>query len=83
MNQQQLDVLIIGGGQAGLALGYHLCRTPVTFQIIERHARLGESWRQRSRGSVHTGTLPNLQHGHPYPGNHRTEMPDLHTERKK
>jgi putative flavoprotein involved in K+ transport len=70
MNQQQLDVLIIGGGQAGLALGYHLCRTPVKFQIIERHARLGESWRQRYDSLVlfsprAYSALPGL----PLPGN--------------
>jgi cation diffusion facilitator CzcD-associated flavoprotein CzcO len=29
-----LDVLIIGAGQAGLALGYHLKTTPLRFQLV-------------------------------------------------
>ncbi len=42
-----LDILVIGGGQAGLALGYHLQRTPYRFQIIEGGSRIGDSWRTR------------------------------------
>ena len=41
------DVLIIGAGQAGLALGYYLRRTPLRFQLVERNRRIGESWRRR------------------------------------
>ena len=29
-----LDILIIGAGQAGLALGYHLKTTPLRFQLV-------------------------------------------------
>ena len=42
-----LDVLVIGGGQAGLAMGFHLKKTPSSFRIAERHARVGDSWRKR------------------------------------
>lgn len=42
-----LDVLVIGAGQAGLALGYHLRRTGLRFLLVERHGRVGESWRRR------------------------------------
>ena len=42
-----MDVLIIGAGQAGLALGHYLRQTPLRFQLVERHERLGESWRRR------------------------------------
>ena len=42
-----LDVLVIGGGQAGLAMGYHLKKTRSSFQVVERHARVGDSWRNR------------------------------------
>jgi putative flavoprotein involved in K+ transport len=42
-----LDVLVIGAGQAGLALGYHLRQTGQTFLIVDRFHRTGESWRQR------------------------------------
>jgi putative flavoprotein involved in K+ transport len=42
-----LDVLVIGGGQAGLATGYHLRSTGFRFEIVEGHARVGDSWRRR------------------------------------
>ena len=42
-----LDILVIGAGQAGLALGYHLKTTPFTFQIVDCHRRIGDSWRKR------------------------------------
>jgi putative flavoprotein involved in K+ transport len=45
--ERTLDVLVIGGGQAGLALGYYLQQTPYRFQIVEGNARIGESWRKR------------------------------------
>jgi putative flavoprotein involved in K+ transport len=46
-NAPKLDVLIVGGGQAGLAMGFHLKKTPLSFRIVERHARVGDSWRNR------------------------------------
>lgn len=45
--QQTLDILIIGSGQAGLAMGYHLKQTPFRFQLINCHPRVGDSWRNR------------------------------------
>src|SRR5215217_2182642 len=41
------DVLIIGGGQAGLAMGHRLKETPFRYRIVERHPRVGDSWRNR------------------------------------
>src|SRR5688500_1041896 len=41
------DVLVIGAGQAGLALGAHLKTTPFRFQLVDRHGRIGDSWRKR------------------------------------
>lgn len=43
------DVLVIGGGQAGLAAGYHLKRTRLSFRILEAAPRVGDSWRRRYR----------------------------------
>ena len=46
-NAPELDVLVIGGGQAGLAMGSHLKETPFRYRIAERHPRVGDSWRNR------------------------------------
>jgi len=37
----ELDVLVIGGGQAGLAIGHQLRATGLRYQILERHSRVG------------------------------------------
>lgn len=42
-----LDVLVIGAGQAGLAIGYHLRTAGARFELVERNQRIGDSWRQR------------------------------------
>ncbi len=47
MIDRDLDVLVIGGGQAGLATGYHLKQAGHRFQIVERNPRVGDSWRNR------------------------------------
>jgi putative flavoprotein involved in K+ transport len=41
------DVVIIGAGQAGLAVGYHLARRGVPFVIVDAADRIGDQWRQR------------------------------------
>ena len=41
------DVLVIGGGQAGLAAGYHLQRQGIDYRIVEADARIGDVWRRR------------------------------------
>jgi putative flavoprotein involved in K+ transport len=43
----ELDVLVIGAGQAGLATGYHLGRTGLRYQLLDGNSRVGDSWRQR------------------------------------
>ena len=42
-----LDVLVIGAGQAGLAIGHHLSRTGDRFLIVDAAAEIGASWRRR------------------------------------
>lgn len=41
------DTIVIGGGQAGLALGYHLARHDLDFVILDAGSRVGDSWRRR------------------------------------
>ena len=44
---EAIDTVVIGGGQAGLSMGYHLARRGVRFAILEANHRIGDSWRQR------------------------------------
>jgi putative flavoprotein involved in K+ transport len=47
MNTDQCETVIVGGGQAGLAMGYHLARRGRQFVILEANDRVGDSWRTR------------------------------------
>lgn len=42
-----LDTMIIGGGQAGLAMGYYLKEQQRKFLILDANPRGGDAWRQR------------------------------------
>lgn len=44
---ERFDTLVIGGGQAGLALGYHLARRGRDFAILDASDRVGDAWRER------------------------------------
>jgi putative flavoprotein involved in K+ transport len=44
---ERFSVVVIGGGQTGLAAGYDLARRGVEFVILEREFRLGANWRPR------------------------------------
>jgi len=44
---EQPDVLVIGGGQGGIALGARLRRLGVSTLIVEKNPRAGDSWRNR------------------------------------
>ncbi len=39
-----LDTIVIGGGQAGLAAGYHLLKKGLRFLILEESNQIGGSW---------------------------------------
>lgn len=42
-----LDVLVIGAGQAGLAIAYHLRRAGLRFLVVDAATELGAAWRDR------------------------------------
>jgi len=44
---RRVEVLVIGGGQAGLSVGYHLARRGVRFEILDASERVGDAWRNR------------------------------------
>src|SRR3954469_20206595 len=41
------DVVVVGGGQAGLALGYHLMKQGQDFTILDAAPEPAAAWRQR------------------------------------
>src|SRR5512138_46628 len=47
MKRERVQVVVIGGGQAGLSVGYCLAQRGLSFVILESHARVGDSWRRR------------------------------------
>jgi len=44
---EQTDVLVIGAGQSGLAVGHHLQRRGRRVLLLDRNERIGDSWRAR------------------------------------
>jgi putative flavoprotein involved in K+ transport len=44
---KELETVIVGGGQAGLAVGYHLAQQGRSFLILDENERTGDSWRTR------------------------------------
>ncbi|TRV76236.1 NAD(P)/FAD-dependent oxidoreductase [Streptomyces sp. 130] len=74
---RRTDVVVVGGGQAGLAAGYHLRRRGLDFVILEADAAPGGSW-QHMWDSLHLfspaehsslpGRLMPAQAGETYPG---------------
>lgn len=43
----EVETVVIGGGQAGLSVGYHLQRQGAEFLILDAHERTGDQWRRR------------------------------------
>ncbi len=44
---ENIETVIIGGGQAGLATAYHLLGRGRPFVILDENQRIGDAWRQR------------------------------------
>ena len=68
---EAIDVVVVGAGQAGLAVSYELTRADVPHVVLER-GRVGQTWRGlwdsfRLIGPNWTVQLP----GHPYDGEDR------------
>ena len=70
------DVLVVGGGQAGLAIAARLKQLRIDALIVDREARIGDNWRKR----YHALTLHNqVQVNHlpymPFPPNWPVYIP--------
>jgi putative flavoprotein involved in K+ transport len=44
---KKVETIVIGGGQAGLSVGYHLAQRGESFQILDANKRIGDAWRNR------------------------------------
>src|SRR6476646_5180280 len=47
LNAKWFPTIVIGGGQAGLAVGYHLAKRGRRFQILDSSLHVGDAWRRR------------------------------------
>ncbi len=66
---EQTDIVIVGGGQAGLATSYYLKQRDIPHVVLER-GRVGESWRSQrwDAFSINTTNKVNTLPGSPYEG---------------
>ncbi len=70
------DVLVVGGGQAGLCIAARLTQLQLDTLIVDREARVGDNWRNRYHAltlhnQVHVNHLPYM----PFPQNWPTYIP--------
>ncbi|MGH2757072.1 MAG: flavin-containing monooxygenase [Actinomycetota bacterium] len=67
--REYVETLVIGGGQAGLAMGYQLSQRDLPHKIIDANKRIGDAWRNRW-DSLRLFTPNRLNHlpGMPFPG---------------
>jgi len=46
-NDGRMEVIVVGAGQAGLAMGFYLARQGLQFRILEAADTVGAAWRER------------------------------------
>jgi putative flavoprotein involved in K+ transport len=44
---ERVETIVVGGGQAGLAVGFHLARRNRPFVILDSSEHVGDAWRKR------------------------------------
>src|SRR5687767_1579678 len=44
---ERFDTVVVGAGQAGLAVGHYLAERDVNFAILSAELRVGDNWRKR------------------------------------
>ena len=49
---EEFETIVIGGGQAGLSIGYYLKQLGQRFVILDANARIGGAWRTRTWDSL-------------------------------
>ncbi len=79
---EYVGTLVIGGGQSGLAVGYHLSRHDLPYAIIDANHQIGDAWRNRWDSlRLFTPSWFDGLPGMPFPGYHwgfpsKNEMAD-------
>jgi putative flavoprotein involved in K+ transport len=69
MSKSDFDVVVIGGGQAGLAMGYFLVQERRRFVILERGDSVAPAWRERWKSlTLFTPRSYSALPGLPFPG---------------
>lgn len=69
-------VLVVGGGQAGLAIAARLKQLKVDTLIVDRGARIGDNWRKRYHAlTLHNQVQVNHMPYMPFPPNWPTYIP--------
>ena len=44
---ERVGTVVVGGGQSGLSVGYHLAKRDLDFVILDANHRIGDAWRKR------------------------------------
>ncbi len=66
---QLLDVVVVGGGQAGLAMAWHLVGRGLRFVVLDAGSELGQVWRSRWDSlTLFTPAQYDALPGMPFPG---------------
>jgi putative flavoprotein involved in K+ transport len=66
---ERFETVVVGGGQAGLSVGYHLARRDRRFVILDANDRIGDAWRRRWDSlRLFTPARFNGLDGLPFPG---------------
>jgi glycine/D-amino acid oxidase-like deaminating enzyme len=69
---ERADVVVVGGGQAGLAAGYYLRRTGLSYAILDAGLRAGGAWTHAWESlTLFSPALWSSLPGHPMPGGPR------------
>jgi len=70
------SVIVVGGGQAGLAIAARLKQLGVDTLIVDRHGRIGDNWRLRYHAlTLHNQVQVNHMPYMPFPPNWPTYIP--------
>src|ERR1700722_19574567 len=72
MSVEKVDTVVVGGGQAGLAMSEHLSKCNVPHVVLERH-RIAERWRSErwdslvANGPAWHDRFPDMEFPHAHP----------------